>query len=709
MSFQNDCPLQNRIDLKEATDKTKSPSLPYLTIKKKHDIKPNKLNQRKGKVANKFSSSTPIIIAGQSIDVIVESAISKNYLGELTDLSCQFCRAYYFKSELPSDKKMNMCCNKGNIHLPTPFFDNYPSLLRNLLTRNHDKSTEFFKHIRSYNNSLAFATSFVNEKILKKGPPVIRVNGMIYHNMRHFDESLSESNTAQIYLFDTNEATDRRHMQSDYLHKDLLKDLDILLRIENKYTEMYKMAKDIYDESRVKIQQGLFQNCEIMLGIVHDRNTIKAGQNLRGAYNMPTTNEVCCIFDKTSDCTNRDVVITAKKGNTVSSIHILNPNRDSLVYPILLPHAEQTFAIETILKKNTKIRNKVSCCEYYSYILMPRENIFNQFLAAGKLTQQFFIEVFLKIEDSRLAFLRNEDQQKKLRIDTYNGLNDFVENQASKLNVKAGRVFILPSSFTGSERNNVQNYMDAMAVVQKYGKPDYFITFTCNKDWAEIKSQLLQAQIAEDRPDLVVRAFHAKLAALMVLLKTIFGIQIAVLYTIEFQKRGLPHAHILLFVRVEDRVLNGFDVDMVVSAEIPNPKTHPILYEIVRKSRVHGPCRSLNPDCPCMIEKKCKSNYPKDFRSTTALNPNGYPSYKRPENDRTIKKKVNKVEVNIDNRNIVPFNPFLLLTFDAHINVEVCSSIQSIKYLFKYINKGNDRAKVKKVSKLLMNSLIIMK
>ena len=32
--------------------------------------------------------------------------------------------------------------------------------------------------------------------------------------------------------------------------------------------------------------------------------------------------------------------------------------------------------------------------------------------------------------------------------------------------------------------------------------------------------------------------------------------------------------------------------------------------------------------------------------------------------------------------------------FNCHINVEICSSIKAVKYLFKYIYKGHDRASV---------------
>ncbi len=43
---------------------------------------------------------------------------------------------------------------------------------------------------------------------------------------------------------------------------------------------------------------------------------------------------------------------------------------------------------------------------------------------------------------------------------------------------------------------------------------------------------------------------------------------------------------------------------------------------------------------------------------------------------------------------MVPYNPYLSLLFNCHINVEVCTSVAAIKYLYKYVYKGHDRAQV---------------
>ena len=88
-----------------------------------------------------------------------------------------------------------------------------------------------------------------------------------------------------------------------------------------------------------------------------------------------------------------------------------------------------------------------------------------------------------------------------------------------------------------------------MSIVTKYGKPELFITFTCKPQWKEITSALLLDQKASDRTDLIVRVCRLKLRELVrdLINCHVLGRLLGYVNTIEFQKRGLPHAHIYLY------------------------------------------------------------------------------------------------------------------------------------------------------------------
>lgn len=90
---------------------------------------------------------------------------------------------------------------------------------------------------------------------------------------------------------------------------------------------------------------------------------------------------------------------------------------------------------------------------------------------------------------------------------------DAINNEGG--NNKIGRRIILPSSFSGGPRQMYQLYQDAMAIVGHFGKPDLFVTFTCNPKWPEVTRELFSYQSAADRPDLTTRVFHIKLRELL--------------------------------------------------------------------------------------------------------------------------------------------------------------------------------------------------
>ena len=123
---------------------------------------------------------------------------------------------------------------------------------------------------------------------------------------------------------------------------------------------------------------------------------------------------------------------------------------------------------------------------------------------------------------------------------------DAVETDHNVRNV--GQLVVLPSTFTGGPRYMHEKCQEAMtSYVKHHEAPDLFITMTCNPNWPEITNKLFPGQNPTDRHDLIARLFRLKVQTFMYLVDTqnIYGIKRCHVYTIEWQKRGLPHVHFL--------------------------------------------------------------------------------------------------------------------------------------------------------------------
>ncbi|XP_016192790.1 uncharacterized protein LOC107633703 [Arachis ipaensis] len=291
------------------------------------------------------------------------------------------------------------------------------------------------------------------------------------------------------------------------------------------------------------------------------------------------------------------------------------------------------------------------------------------------------------VESAILKFIYTH--QIEFRAEIYNGLRDAVFNGETN-DASKGKRIILPATVTGGPRYMIQNYQDAMAICRCIGYPDLFITFTCNPQWDEIQRYCRMHKVKpEDRPDMICRLFKVKVDMMIKDLRynKLFGTTKAVIYTIDFQKRGLPHAHILLFLHEQDKYPTPADIDKIICAEIPNADVDNAYYKAVKSFMLHGPCGLSKPTSPCMEEGRCIRHFPKKFNKMTTVDEDGYPVYKRRDNGRTVEVS----GIHLDNRYVVPYNKMLLLKYRAHINVEWCNQSRSIKYLFKYVNKGSDR------------------
>ncbi|PKK57669.1 hypothetical protein RhiirC2_797622 [Rhizophagus irregularis] len=164
----------------------------------------------------------------------------------------------------------------------------------------------------------------------------------------------------------------------------------------------------------------------------------------------------------------------------------------------------------------------------------------------------------------RLNYLRFN--QKQIRAKLYNGIQDAMISGDRTTNV--GQQIILPSSFTGGPRQMHKLYQDAITIVRVFGKPDLFITITYNPKWPEIQNALL--------------------------LEDIFEKVLAYLYTIEFQKRGLPYAHVLFILAQPYKPKTVADYDAIISAEISNKNSNSDTFNTVKQTMMHGLYFSAN-------------------------------------------------------------------------------------------------------------------
>ncbi|XP_059290852.1 uncharacterized protein LOC132044375 [Lycium ferocissimum] len=238
-------------------------------------------------------------------------------------------------------------------------------------------------------------------------------------------------------------------------------------------------------------------------------------------YNLPSVSEVAAIWtdEELDSPASTPHIRVYTHSNTNQLVHYYYGCYDALQYPLLFPYGENGWHCgiqrviqktnsprnrssckhenipsvsnmssidgflnieEEILQKERQKKNTVSCREYYCYKLQIRDDEENDTLHSGRVFQQFSVDQYIKVETQRLDFLLfNQDL---FRIEVLAGLIDLLrlgEREASNI----GRKTFLPASFTGGPRDMRRRYMDAIALVQHFGKPDIFLTMTCNPSW----------------------------------------------------------------------------------------------------------------------------------------------------------------------------------------------------------------------------------
>ncbi|UYV65486.1 hypothetical protein LAZ67_3004489 [Cordylochernes scorpioides] len=454
--------------------------------------------------------------------------------------------------------------------LPEP-----PEALRTLLDGSSPHSAEFMQRVRHYNNDFQMTYFGCGSRVVLPGyMPTFKVQGQVYHRIGSVLPPLnSDSRQLQpaflqvFFIGDSSAEVATRHRNFPITKPQIVSILQDMLHRHNPYVHLFKASIEKMPSPDYKL--------------VIKADKAPPGHHPR-TFNAPTINEVAIVIVQ-ENCDRREIVLS-KRGSGVQRINEFHRSYDALQYPLVFWNGQDGyhFHIPQLIDGVPSAHKTVSCMDLYASLLMIRSRnpgITNWLLAFGDLTHQILVHIYAKVESERLHYI--SAHQAQLRATEYINLLDAIRTDRSHALI--GRQVILPSSIVVSPRHMHEYAQDCMAYVRKYGRPDLFITFTCNPDWPEIKLMQFSTQGAFVRHDLVARIFQLKVTKLIDLITKgdVFGKPQCWCYTIEWQKRGLPHAHILLWLKEKIR---PNQIDSIICAEIPNEEVDASLFRTVTKN-----------------------------------------------------------------------------------------------------------------------------
>lgn len=552
-----------------------------------------------------------------------------------------------------------------------------------------------------------------------RAPYVFVIHGQLCHRISPFEARAGYAPSyCQLYFFDGREALNQRMNRNTDLRRDTMELLQRTLQWHHQYAPAFRHAYEIMRD------YALAGRSEIQLSL-HCLTS-----NDRRRYNLSTTDEVAVILPNSNDWDkhedHRDILLRYRDGGLLH-ISEAHPAYACLHYVLLFPRGEHGWHRNLFLHipdsefdaepdmqstqprsrrrrgrrhrttgdedndetnnwqtSQRQRRERLTLTRYLAFRLFPRSNEFSTILRGGRLFQQYIVDLWAQADQQRLNYIRTH--QADIRACLYSGLVDAVGTGGDVDLHSVGQKVILPSSYIGGARHMHQVYQDSMAIARYFHKVDLFITMTCNPKWPEITRELLPGQQPNDRPDLVARVFKMKKQAFLddIFKHGIFGRAVARVWTIEFQKRGLPHMHRLVWLEDDYKLRTPEDVDTCIRSYWPDPNSEPQLFEAVKEFMVHV-CNEKR----CLGENGiCTKAFPHRFQDFTTMDHDGYPHYYCPNDGRRYEKDGQFY----GNEHIVPYNPYLMVKYRCHINVECAFSVGSVKYIHKYIFKGHDRA-----------------
>ena len=194
--------------------------------------------------------------------------------------------------------------------------------------------------------------------------------------------------------------------------------------------------------------------------------------------------------------------------------------------------------------------SRLTLLDFARYQLQVRIGSDNRFLCADKLSQQYQVDLQAGIESERIRWhVNNQHIVRRMRV---SGLEDALNHEDMIQEQEPGTKTFLSATLTYSPRWYKAKCQDAIALVQSYGKPSLFVTFTSNPNWPEIQRAIRQGNTELDKTFLITKVFNQKLQKLLHLLveKNILGKGRSALLHCRISETGpptCPHSPVALY------------------------------------------------------------------------------------------------------------------------------------------------------------------
>ena len=499
------------------------------------------------------------------------------HIGSRTKI-CPHCHAMLFEDEPDS-----MCCDNGRVQLPK--LNPLPDYFHQLYHGTDERARGFRRWLNSWNSLFTLTSAGMNRKPApNRGPPTYVIQGVPHHRHGFLeapyrpDGQQKRQCYSQLYLLNADEAMAARERGANYnasdakkqyfasnAAQDLLREIDAWLKENNEAVQKFRSCHE----------QQLNNPDQQMCVVFEEKGPSKQH---KGRWNLPQTHTgMCGIVANVNDvnATHRDIVVRHRKPvggrKELFRIYETHPAYDPLHYVLLFPRGKTTGWELYLVRGNGK---RLTSTDFYRYRFMERQGESNHIFRSGLLFQKYAIDMYSKVLTQNLRFLRKN--QGKLRAATYRDIREARRRGTEDPNI--GRKIILPPTVKGSDRHVHSKFLDFMAVVRKFGAPSFFFTMTCNPEWPEILECLTEDQEPWERFEIACRVFRIKLKHVLddLYKHGVLGKAVAKICVTEFQKRGLPHAHMLIFLHPDDKICCPEDVDKVVCSEIPDREKNPM-------------------------------------------------------------------------------------------------------------------------------------